>query len=256
MNVTTPSGIRIEYVEYPRGYRVNGEKVPSVTTVLRILDKPALLWWSWKQGVEGMVDLIDAWGWRVDGLPDTLDKTKAVEWMKRQKLTINDRRNKAGDRGKGAHDALERFVKDGEMPDERGFPHEDRGFVKALKGWLEEARPELVMAEVMVGSVENQYAGRFDLLAKIDGELWLLDLKTSEKPRVYDEALMQLAAYAGCMEECGYPVPQRKAIVCVGANGEFVVKESLAGHEHFLCVLAAFRAVDDVKLIHSVKAAA
>lgn len=261
---TTPSGITIEFTPPPkRAYFLSSDtymkaEVPSVTTILRILDKPALKWWAMKQGVGGFIELIDRYAWRQDGLPDTLSTDKVVKWLAREQLTINHTSKNAAKRGQGAHDALERFITTGEIPDPREFPLPDRGFVKGLTDWLEVAKPDLELAEFMVGSVEHGFAGRTDLLAWIGQPqtLWLIDLKTSAKARVYDEALMQLAGYEACLEECGYPMPDRKAIVCVGADGSYVVKESHARPEHFLCILAAYRAVDEVKLIHSAKAAA
>ena len=58
--VETDKGLTIYYQSEPeRLYRVNGVEVPSVTTVLDILHKPALTWWGMKVGVEGWRTLVE-----------------------------------------------------------------------------------------------------------------------------------------------------------------------------------------------------
>lgn len=251
--ITTPSGLRIEYTERPRGYTLNGTPVPSVTNVLRILDKPAIAWWSMCVGIEGFIELVDRYDWREGGLPEQLTTPSVIEMFKREGLHVNAVRNKAGTRGQAAHTALERLVVEGKVPDPREFPPADRGFVRALTEWHKTYEPEVVLSEVMVGSEEHGYAGRFDLLARIDTDLYLLDLKTTGKapPRIYDEALLQLAAYALACEESGYPTPDKKVVVCVAPDGSYAVKESLCQPEHFLSILAAWWAVNDVKTLHT-----
>lgn len=55
----TPSGLEVYFQSKPkRMYRVNGVEVPSVTTVLGVLDKPALPFWGNKVGVDGVLELI------------------------------------------------------------------------------------------------------------------------------------------------------------------------------------------------------
>jgi hypothetical protein len=54
----TPSGLKVEYCPDPRQYWVDGVPVPSVTTVLDILHKPALPYWGNKIGAEGVLELV------------------------------------------------------------------------------------------------------------------------------------------------------------------------------------------------------
>ena len=56
---TVPAGYTISYfVEPKRKYEIDGVEVPSVTTVLGCLDKPALPYWGNKIGVEGVLELV------------------------------------------------------------------------------------------------------------------------------------------------------------------------------------------------------
>ena len=60
-------------------------------------------------------------------------------------------------------------------------------------------KPEVIAAEEFTFSDKHQYAGTADLIVKMDGETWLLDVKTSNNlHRSYD---LQLAAYAKAWEE-------------------------------------------------------
>ena len=60
-------------------------------------------------------------------------------------------------------------------------------------------KPELISTEEFVFSDKHKYAGTADLLVKMNGETWLLDLKTSNNlHRAYN---LQLAAYAKAIEE-------------------------------------------------------
>ena len=77
-------------------------------------------------------------------------------------------------------------------------------------------KPELISTEEFVFSDEHKYAGTADLLVKMDGETWLLDLKTSNNlHRSYN---LQLAAYAKAIEETKGIKIHRTGIIWLKAN--------------------------------------
>ena len=57
----------------------------------------------------------------------------------------------------------------------------------------------LISTEEFVFSDEYKYAGTADLVVKMDGETWLLDIKTSK--HIHKVYHLQLAAYAKAIEE-------------------------------------------------------
>ena len=60
-------------------------------------------------------------------------------------------------------------------------------------------KPKPIMCEEFVFSDKYKYAGTADLVVELEGETWLLDLKTSNSiHKSYD---LQLAAYAKALEE-------------------------------------------------------
>lgn len=243
--VEVPAGFAIEFTERPRRYTIDGEYVPSVTQVLGVLDKPALKWWSMKTGIEAVVELSRRYGWGEDGLPKNFtDPGRVMEWVKREKLTINSVSRSAADRGVAVHKALERLM-EGEVPDPREFPKEDRGYVAALNGWYTDTEPELLAKEVLVGSRVHGFAGRFDLHAQLNGRTARLDLKTGKG--IYPEHHLQIEAYELAAVECGYDASDVRLILRLGSGGAYEVQESYAKPEQFLSVLAAFRVVEECK---------
>jgi hypothetical protein len=60
-------------------------------------------------------------------------------------------------------------------------------------------KPKLISSEEFVYSDTHRYAGTADLLVEMDGEIWLLDIKTSK--HLHKSYNLQLSAYATAMEE-------------------------------------------------------
>lgn len=69
---------------------------------------------------------------------------------------------------------------------------DDLGFVKAVSLFIQERQPKVLELEVIVLSA-LLYGGRLDMIVEIDGEVWLIDLKSGRKYAV--EHTLQLAAY-------------------------------------------------------------
>ena len=77
-------------------------------------------------------------------------------------------------------------------------------------------KPELISAEDFVWSDKHKYAGTADLVVKMDGEVWLLDIKTSNSiHKSYD---LQLASYAKGLEEAKGIKIQRTGIIWLKAH--------------------------------------
>lgn len=256
----TPSGVRLLYQDEPkRLYTVNDEWVPSVTEVLGVLDKPALVWWGMTIGVAGVLKL-----WR-DGeiFHDNTDEA-VVSALTEHRLTVNHVRDEAGKRGTSAHAAFEIWAETGLLPSPDDYPERDRGYVAGLLAFLEEAAPMPIASEVMVGSPEYEYAGRYDLEAQQDerevvvraspkrtrrgiippGD-YLYDLKTSKG--VYDTHALQLSAYEGARRECGYKPTQHRAVVRVASDGRYEVVLTKPCYPQFLAVREAHRAMQFFK---------
>jgi hypothetical protein len=179
-----------------------------------------------------------------DGTPAT--KESVVELLKEHKITCNHVKDAGGRRGQSAHDALEAWAEHGRLPNPEVYDEEERGYVVGLRKFLEtvEAGAENggltdVETEVMVGSLEHGYAGRYDLrwnwsggtvvtgiypkrkdkVEDVPAGRYLLDLKTSKY--VYSSHFLQLEAYEGASVECGYWPTEHRAVVRVSADGRY-----------------------------------
>lgn len=111
---------------------------------------------------------------------------------------------KAGKEGTQVHEAAEALVNGEEVNwiDDYGKAKYSQFvwemILKFYDFWTTH-KPELITAEEFTYSDKHKYAGTADLVVRMDGEVWLLDLKTSNSlHRAYD---MQLAAYAKSIEE-------------------------------------------------------
>ena len=94
----------------------------------------------------------------------------------------------SGERGTRVHGYCESFLK-GEPIDMQA---EDRGYVDALEKFILDRDPQVIELERIVLSSQG-YGGRFDVLAALDDEIALIDVKTG-KPYAVEHTL-QLSAY-------------------------------------------------------------
>jgi len=100
--------------------------------------------------------------------------------------------------------------------------------LKFTEFWKEN-KPELISAEDFVYSDTHKYAGTADLVVKMHGEVWLLDIKTSNSlHKSYD---LQLSAYARALEEMKGIKIQRTGIIWLKAStrGPSKQKEVIQG---------------------------
>lgn len=169
----------------PRHYTDSrGRKLPSATTILSLLDKPALVGWAAKtvteyvreralgNGNDGPVDR--------DRLVSILDAAPK-EWRKVSR--------KACDTGTMVHGAIETILKGGREP-EAPSPEALSALV-AFYEWRDAHALTPIETEVTVYG--NGYAGTADLVAILDGKTYLVDFKTSTG--VWPENYLQVAAY-------------------------------------------------------------
>jgi hypothetical protein len=126
------------------------------------------------------------------------------EWLKKVGYSADYIVKKAADEGTQVHNLAERYLLGDEiklMKD--GKPQYDLGvwkmFLHFVDFW-ETSGAELLETEIFLYSETLKIAGTCDIVCKIDGELWVLDLKTSNHLQTtYD---LQTAIYSRCFEEC------------------------------------------------------
>jgi hypothetical protein len=230
---TLPDGTLIEFWDsedadgnkQTRRYLVNGQRLVSVTTIVDILAKHALLDWVERLTREGR-----RW-WEV--------------------------RNEAGERGDSSHHLLLQVLT-GAGASLANLPDAHRPYGQGGFKWIRDRRPEVFEVERMVASSVHGYAGRLDLLAGIEDVRTLVDFKTvtkwsylkdpdtkeltSEKYPPYAENLLQLDLYQGALIECGIEPAKRGLIVRLGPDAEFDETFVDLDPARGVGILAAYRA--------------
>jgi hypothetical protein len=172
-------------VFYPKShrYKLDGQWVPGVTTLIgKGLPKPALPYWSAKMVAEWVADNPDLTEdlKRMGGRGPAVAFLKELPWAKRDEAAI---------RGTDVHALAEKVV-NGEEVD---VPEHLAAHVQGYVDWLDTTDLVPILTERPVASRQWQYAGTFDLIANLEGQTYLLDIKTSSG--VYGSTALQLTAY-------------------------------------------------------------
>jgi hypothetical protein len=128
---------------------------------------------------------------------------------------------RAGKQGTQVHEAAEKLVLGEEvtwMDDYGNAKYSQIVWEMILKfaDFWKTHKPELISAEDFVWSDEHKYAGTADLVVKMNGEVWLLDIKTSNS--VHKSFDLQLASYAKALEESKGIKIQRTGIIWLKAQ--------------------------------------
>ena len=129
--------------------------------------------------------------------------------------------NKAANEGTQVHNAVEAFLNGEEIQwlDENGSAKYSMDVWKMILKFADfwnTHKPELVAAEYHLFSDEYEYAGTADLIVRWMGNLWLLDVKTSNSLHTsYD---LQLAAYATAWNETHNEKVTHTGILWLKAN--------------------------------------
>jgi hypothetical protein len=161
-------------------YYIGETKVPGVTTALGDgYPKPALVDWAARE-TAGYA--IDHW----DELAE-LTPSKRLAALARARFEVQQ---EASLRGTRVHEYAQRLAA-GETVE---VPDEYRDHVDAYLRFAEEWQPAELYVEAPVFSLRYGYAGTPDLIAElVDGQVWLLDWKTSSRG-AYPDHVLQLAA--------------------------------------------------------------
>jgi len=135
-----------------------------------------------------------------------MPKNKFFEtWIKDVGHNADIIMRRAGKEGTQVHEAIETLLSGEELNwmDEFGNAKYNEKVWEMINKFVEfwsTCKPELISTEEFVYSDEHQFAGTADLVCKIDGEVWLVDFKTSNSlHKSYD---LQLASYATALKEC------------------------------------------------------
>jgi len=172
------------------GYHTaDGNRVPSVTTILgRFKESGGLIHWAWMLGKEGK--------------------------------DYREVRDKAADAGTLGHYLIACYLK-GEQPDTSEFSpalvSKAENSQISFHSWEGQHRLKTIFVEKQIVSERHRYGGTIDWYGLVDDKATLVDYKTGKA--IYDEALIQVAAYANLLMEHGALVEQIR-ILRIGTEAE------------------------------------
>ena len=266
----------------------------SVTTAMGILHKEALIGWAQRVGAGGIVSLVNmkvlrpaitVEGHEVLGFMDqerggmvVCDEWEAVELLKKYGLAQHQIKDEGAERGTSVHEAFESYMRFGKLPDPSAFPITEQGYVKALLAFLTESKMEPRASEVMVCSIQDDWAGRYDgdgFLPQavelwthrtpkgrgdqktwFDSGLYRVDVKTGKG--AFPEHGEQLEAYEQGAIECKLPPTLQRCVIHCAEDGQYrfvpvgsgeprIKQYAWATYADFRTTLAKYRAMEERK---------
>lgn len=228
-------------------YTVDGEKIPSVTGILGIVNKPALLYWAanmasdyWKESIE---------------VGCTYDEVQLEMIWANAKKAHKVKKDESCLVGNLVHRWCEQYIK-GEHPIMPTNP-QVLGSVERFLKWIKDNDVKFLSSEQAVFSRLNKYCGTVDFFCVIKGKLLIGDIKTSNA--IYHNSMgSQLAAYLAARTE---EYPQEKysggILLRVGKeSGELEpwgisLSEMQLFHKNFINCLNLTRTEAEIKKIYA-----
>lgn len=188
-------GLVCETVSTGRTYLTpSGNRYPSITSVLSILSENSIREWRQRVGAE------------------EANKVSRV----------------AASRGTSVHSLVEDYLNNKEIDLEKAMPNASAAF-KSIQPILDSRLNDVHIQEAQLYSDHLQVAGRCDIVAKFDGVLSIVDIKTSSRVKKAEDItnyFMQEAAYAIMFEErTKIPVVNLVTIMTVDFSEPLVFKE-------------------------------
>lgn len=225
--------IELQFDEFKHAYFVKGVKVPSVTQILSVINKPALINWAANMAVESIQSEIKpgvAYG-----------EMQLVNIFEAGRKAHNKRKTDAANIGTFVHEWVAKYIK-GQKP-EMPFDENLKVAVGKFLDWQKQYDVKFILAEEPIFSQEYQFAGTLDWIAKIDGKLVLGDLKTSSG--IYDEYWLQVAAYQLAREE-EFPTEKYdyRGIIRIGKDGSFEWQTSENYQNHKMAFISTRQLYD------------
>lgn len=190
-------------------YVIDGQKLDRVTSVLGIINKPALIGWYGKHG------------------------TKECSRILKESAAF----------GTALHEFIECYNKTGMDPEITDSRHQK--LFNKYKTWATENKLECVESELQVHSLKWGYAGTLDSLARVNGKLEILDYKTSKD--FYETYQLQLMAYRVAVHEMGLFVNEHigRRVIRLGREDEEIetvaFEDDVGDYKAWLSALRLYR---------------
>lgn len=184
----------------------DGNAYPSITTVLSILSKDAIMAWRARVGAE----------------------------------EANKVSRQASTRGTAVHKLAEDYVDNKEEWSKGAMPSNVATF-NTIKPILDERLDNIWMQEVFLYSDKLKTAGQLDCIGEWDGELAIVDFKTSKRVKKREDItsyFIQMCFYAAAfLERTGIAIKKGVIVMAVDGNEPLIFEMNTYDYlDHFLSV--------------------
>lgn len=183
--------VKVKFYPESHRYYVNGKSQTGVTTYAGIKDKSrALMTWKGQRVIDYLLKKLKS---------GKIDERAVIIASYIDEIE----KEEAADLGSDIHEWCEHYIKF-KIGQEDVMPEmpEDKNIlvgVNAFLDWEKEYKVKFLSSERVVYSRKHGYIGKMDIEAKIDKDLCLVDLKSSNG--LYNGVLMQTAGYVRADEE-------------------------------------------------------
>ena len=190
--------VDLHYNDEDHSYYVNEKRVPGVTTITHLTDKPQLNNWLKLTPLNALKDKIE----HCLATDEPIDGLKLTNMFNESKKACDYIKDQAGDVGTIVHDLFEKIVQNKpyiKPTDERVIRS-----LNFLMLWYKSQKVNVEVQEKKLYSKKYNYAGTLDLICTMNGKKtkYLLDLKTSN--HITEDMMYQLHAYRQAyLEETG-----------------------------------------------------
>lgn len=219
---------------------------PSVTHILNVIGKPALVNWAANQERTLCVETAADFYADLAKLPKPMERTTYVaQFQSRLTKTKAHQREsaKATEIGGRAHKLIEWSIRKAlgqRVGPEPKVRDEALWAFMAFQDWVAAHEVKPIFIEQAVWHPRLGYAGTLDLYAVVDGRRAVVDFKTSKS--IYGEAHIQNCAYQDALIEMGHERPECGYILRIPkctTDPAFEVQECPSRHE----LMPVFRAL-------------
>lgn len=231
---TLPAILRTEHHEYIHA----GVTYPGVTSVLKVIDKPALIPWAARQAAEAALQLHE--GGTLAPMIASVGREGAVKAIANR---ANWQKDEAAALGSAVHHWADQMITGAALPD---LSPTAQLYAKNYADWWQRSGWRLRVSEAVILSPGDGadsfggWGGTFDLLAYDEEDRTVLaDIKTGSG--VYRETILQLTAYGmaqyvsrlGGAELWPMVTPDRYVVIHVTRDGVRPVEVSIGRAERY-----------------------
>lgn len=124
--------------------------------------------------------------------------------------------DEARDRGDAVHAACHYMVEDD--IDWATVDPEIIGYLKGFRQWRIDTNPEILAVEPIWYHPQYIYAGKPDLVVRINNEIWVIDIKTGAFKKIHE---LQLAGYDGLVYHNLSESPRKWAVLQLREDGTY-----------------------------------